>query len=423
VSISHVYFRELILKAIYKVKNLYRKNILKVCLFLFVFFTIIFTLYSYKEFFPTYSLKSYYQIIDSQEVKYPDVFISASDIDYFKKCNEDYECILRFYENYVQEKGTQKAFAHLALLNSYNDGEYIYFCHQNAHGIGHGTLRLSGNLNEAFSIFQNGVEFKNMSTCGTGYFHGVMEEYFKNEKNVEVLTEAFDKICNDKENYKYTGTDCIHGVGHTAYIQLGGDYKKVLAICDKVGKTERHRYSCYTGLFMQMFLDEPEENIMSHKTIENKEVFDFNFCNSLEEKYRTACFMENTVLFENHLKNKKDYASYMQYCKNIENELYRLACVKRVAIKSVGYDHYEDIKKLCIDSTQTKRERVFCVGTVASRVARSIDKKMTRNIHDKIVTDICKNLNIFEQESCKNLVLNNFYNIYFTSLEDFKIVK
>jgi hypothetical protein len=132
----------------------------------------------------------------------------------------------------------------------------------------------------------------------------------------------------------------------------------------------------------------------------------FIFCDSLEEKYKPACYLENSVFFENFNKTPRDYAKNINYCKQIENKVYRMSCVRLFAARAVRISRFTDIVKMCQQNTSSRDERIVCTGVFSLRIARSIDKTRTSVVYHGAVTDICKTLPIGESSKCIDLVYN-----------------
>ncbi len=153
-----------------------------------VFFVPIFEYYlEIKSYFPEKTIPEYYSMLRNQETILPGETISADQKTKLKNCGEDINCFLEFYENYNASSTLEQTFSNLSLLLRENP-EYVDYCHQMTHGIGHAELRKNNDdLGKTLLDFTNSNFFKNISTCGSGYYHGVLEESVREEKDKEKL--------------------------------------------------------------------------------------------------------------------------------------------------------------------------------------------------------------------------------------------
>jgi hypothetical protein len=338
---------------------------------------------------------------------------------YFKNCDlgvyKDYRCFAKFYEQYTKENGLEKAFSHLAFLNK-DFPEYFEACHIITHGIGHAELQ-NNDGDVAKSLLQVNMQnplYKNMSTCANGYFHGIIEEYLKDVKDENTLIDKSRLICNeslyDKKSLSEGG--CFHGVGHALYLQLDYDWDKSLKLCDSITENKSDRYNCYTGVLMEDIMDSKQEEIFTH--IKNDNLYKFNFkrCESLDEIYKPACYMEVSVLFENLSENKNDYSLNISFCKYLANETYKMACIKQMAYRAIT-NFYMFPGKMC-NVLENDNQKIICLATYAYRLAGSINE--TDEYKQKIWDDICSYAND-KKGVCLNLSKKT-YILYRTSFED-----
>mgnify|MGYP001558006516 FL=1 len=204
--------------------------------------------------------------------------------------------------------------------------------------------------------------------------------------------------------------DCFHGMGHSAFVQLEYATTDALYVCDHVADDPVRNYSCYMGVFMEMAQDFSTRDLV---TVTDG-VMSFNICESLDEKYKLACYAQHSVFFENFNTTPKDFKKNINYCKQIEGDEYRMACVKFFAGRAIRAVRYQDVAGMCKNTTNGD-ERVMCTGVFASRIARSIDSSKSSQLYLQAVRDICQTLPFYLSTHCIELVQHNSEKIYFDS--------
>jgi hypothetical protein len=318
---------------------------------------------------PSISLKDYYKILKNQELVLVGEEISSQQEKTLKNCGDDYKCFLKFYENFNASTTLEKTFSNLNLLLKTHP-EYTDYCHQITHGIGHSEyVKNKGDMAKSLEEFNVGKFMKNIATCGSGYFHGLLEKAVDGKTNKEELVKYFNSICNQTLIKEVVGSDCIHGLGHASLIQLDYNLEEGIYVCDKVIKTDPERFNCLTGIFMEYVLVAPFEQVVKV----NEDKISFPVCDlQVDLLSMHACYFETAMRLRDLIKNKNDYSEMTALCQKVPDSLNRLACVKNVAIRSIIDVNYQNITKMCLQNTVTKQERIFCVTNFAHRIALSI---------------------------------------------------
>jgi hypothetical protein len=362
-------------------------------------------------------LTEYYAQITQQESVRPEITIAPEELAFLRECKyisgalaakKSQECYKRFYSDYTRSHGARDAFDHLALLTK-NEPSFSGDCHYISHGIGHAQLQLyGGDAGRAFATLSEEAYFKNVATCGNGYFHGIIEEYAKNETRAPELATLLRDTCLKILPTK-NAVDCYHGIGHASYIQLDYDTTASLDICDKVTDDGLLQYSCHMGVFMEMAQSKTTRELV---TVTNG-VMDFTLCNTLAEKYRLACYAQHSVFFENFSADPSNYPKSMRACSQITNPAYRMACVKFFAGRALRVGHYTDLRELCQRSTSSHTEMVACTAVFASRIARSLDASKTTPLYTAAVADICATLPWLSRNECRDLVRHDSQRLYY----------
>jgi hypothetical protein len=318
-------------------------------------------------------------------------------------------CMRNFYEKYTLENGMKKAFEHINYVQQ-KYPEFISDCHYISHGIGHAELKnKKGDVAGAFVVVNEDIFFKNVATCGNGYFHGVIEEYSENTKDVIKLVNLLKPVCESVQGKTtYGKADCYHGVGHAALVQMDLELGKALTICDQISGESRYKYECYSGAFMELMQDLPHEDFADVK--DGK--INFKLCNSLDEKYKLACYYQMPSLFLFYTKRDGDYAKYINFCKQINGDSYRMQCIRMFVNRAFRFQ-YTDIPKMCLGSTSNKEERLMCTALFADRIAGAVNRDRKSGEYKNISRDICTILSDEEKQECQKVLSEDRLYLYY----------
>jgi hypothetical protein len=359
----------------------------------------------------TQKVSSYYNVIENQERLRADVPVTEDELKVIRSCksndkSEAETCMRDFYDAYTMQHGPARAFAHLARLQKEHK-ELLPGCHYISHGIGHASLRLNDDVpSNAFLIMQTGDFFKNVATCGNGYFHGVIEEAAKGITENKALAEKLKSICATASR----GTSCYHGAGHAALIQKEYNAKDMVEVCNMISDKPDDVFECHTGGFMEY--GQVTGGIGDVKNGKLK----LTFCDAQERKYQPACYMEQSSMFENYSSEPRNYSRNIGFCKQFEDALNRMACIKLFAIRSVRISHFNDVYTMC-NNTSTTQERIICTAVVASKIGQSRDKERGAEFRS-IAKSVCLTMNPLYASYCQHLVFRKPSQLFYTSEQD-----
>jgi len=307
------------------------------------------------------------------------------------------------------ENGIAQAFSLLALFQK-EYPERSRGCHYISHGIGHAALRThEKNLTNAFAFMKSSLFYKNVSTCGNGYFHGVIEELAKDTRSEVGLIALLKNVC------EVEGTFCFHGIGHALSIQLNDDIDAAVRVCGVISNSNESRFECYTGLFME------QTSIASVNVRDG--IMNFSMCNEQVGAPQVACYLEQSSLYERFTENPENYVRNIGFCRQITDPLNRMGCVKLFAIRSVRIAYFEDVHEMCLN-TSSAPERIMCTGVVASKLAKSISSNSNSTDYSRRIWDICGTLlNPLRRLQCFDLVTSRPQQLFYTSIVDLTIAK
>jgi mono/diheme cytochrome c family protein len=175
---------------------------------------------------------------------------TASQGDAFKPDNTtladcagaDATCYLQAFGNLAFRQGPKVALARFAEAIRTNPTVEAS-CHPIAHTIGAGALkRLHGDVGRAFADGQ--------ATCGSGYYHGLLEWKLAGLAESEVAGVA-KTVCNETHAVsQFIYYQCVHGLGHGFMLYKRYDLPGALGLCHRLA-TQFDQISCTGGVFME----------------------------------------------------------------------------------------------------------------------------------------------------------------------------
>ncbi len=376
-----------------------------------------FGIHQYTQSATASEIADVYGTIESQETIRDDVPVTTEEFAVIENCspavlgnrNRAEECMRNFYDDYTMQHGGDEAFAHLARLQKEHPA-LLPSCHYISHGIGHAVLRLSGSDPfKAFEFMELHNAFKNVVTCGNGFFHGVIEEIAKDTRDKDALVALLQPICASNK-IKNRG-NCYHGVGHAAAIQTEYDIPDMLYICDHISVRPEDVFGCHTGGFME-YAQANTGNV----AVEDQKM-KFLICDAQEEKYQPACYLEHSSHFEAFTSKPHNYTRNIGFCKQIDNEVNRMACIKLFAIRAVRIVRYADVREMCLN-TSSRYERVMCTAVMADRIAGSADSTRDTAQYHQAVKDICATMNPVFAAHCVYIVEQGGKRLFYTTAQD-----
>lgn len=153
-------------------------------------------------------------------------------------------CLGNYYEDYGTKYGVVRA---LALLDMQMDDEQFFSgaCHSVMHQIAHVAVHEYGTFGEAF--------LHGNTKCQNGYYHGVVEEFLRNENPDTLSADDMQNFCRSATytaSSSFAELNCVHGVGHALVYMTHDDLPSALVRCGDFAD-DHLRGQCITGAFMQ----------------------------------------------------------------------------------------------------------------------------------------------------------------------------
>ncbi len=228
------------------------------------------------------------------------------------------------YEKLVEELDPKAAMEVLAEELKKNP-ELENTCHGITHDIGHAAFRKYG-FEDALMGFENDI-------CGSGYMHGVTEEYIE---GAEDPLAAMVSAC--PEDYGA----CFHGIGHGLLLFYEYDIEKATAGCD-LFEDVGEQVACSEGVFMQNFASDTggqEDAVLDP----NNPLFP---CGEQSDLHKSACYFYAPRYFLSLY--PREYEAAMDLCLTAEEE-YIGRCVRGVgsATMKQNIDDVEFVEGICL---------------------------------------------------------------------------
>lgn len=118
--------------------------------------------------------------------------------------------------------------------------EYTAYCHRTVHEIAHRVWDQKPDFAAAMAYGANDL-------CGSGYIHGVVEEFIESNPHTPVATltkEACPNVADGR---------CYHGLGHGYLLATKSNTRLALHYCSTLLSDARNQVDCSDGVFMQLW--------------------------------------------------------------------------------------------------------------------------------------------------------------------------
>lgn len=216
----------------------------------------------------------------------------------------------------------QQGFEVMELVQQ-QDKTYGY-CHVTAHYLSEQEVR------------KNPENWKNVITkcpegsCSNGCIHGVFMERFQSDRfsksELESLSKELRSVCLQNEYWQPTRSEsngCFHALGHTTMYLTNANTQESLDFCNNVvaDNNKNFIFSCYQGLFMQIFQPlEAEDKVLVSKIRPTKDTVS-QFCSKFTGQSRVACMIESWPYYYPELKEPETLALF---CESIDKNEKRI---------------------------------------------------------------------------------------------------
>ena len=247
-----------------------------------------------------------------------------------------------------------------AFLKNENNPKFYEKCHETLHFFGQQNYKNSPKLDELL--------LKGQAVCFSGYYHGVLEQYFT-EKGIDLsgdddkeINKEVPIICKNILEQKSLRDyhECLHGLGHSLMYATEQDVPRSLSICNSIPKQEDTDW-CYTGVFME---NSTSSTNKEHPSKYLKAEDPLYPCNILEAKYLPTCYTLQSFYFAEI--SAYDWNKTAALCLKIP-DLYQDKCFNALGQVEVGAtSDPKTIYEKCEDLPTPKNQNECVKGSVGA---------------------------------------------------------
>jgi hypothetical protein len=195
------------------------------------------------------------------------------------ECGEDYSCIQQAFGNIAYRQGVERALS-LFERELGRSTSVKQDCHRVVHMIGAAALeRFRGDVARTLAA--------GSATCGSGYYHGVLERAFVGVETRAGLVDVARGLCvaDTIRPQGFLDYQCRHGLGHGLMIQGGYDLPLALETCERL-QTGWDAVACYGGAFM-----ENATTLWGYRSPWLDEKDPLSPCEEIAERHRRWCYL------------------------------------------------------------------------------------------------------------------------------------
>lgn len=191
---------------------------------------------------------------------------------------------------------------------------------------------------------------------GFGCYHGLFVKAIS-EGGIEVAKEL-DQVCVEK--YGVNGLGCPHGIGHGLGEYMGSNnLLSQLEVCDQLTWKGR-LFGCQGGVFMEYNFPTVIGKGTASFTVREDEGKDYHQpCKSLPDKYKSACYFEQTSWWAQIL--NEDYRKMGELCQEINDRLPKEDCFIGIGntVTEISMYDKEEVFSAC-QQMPSQNEIVLC---------------------------------------------------------------
>jgi hypothetical protein len=270
----------------------------------------------------------------------------------------DYACYQERFQNLVRLSGVEAAFDELKDEHEKND--YVYNnCHQMTHVIGRAAADLYGDIPSTLS---KGDDF-----CGSGYYHGAMEDFVANVGPQEILEKA-NTLCADPaehQNHSFVHRECVHGVGHGLMVAQENEVLQALQTCDTL-IDDWEKENCYDGVFMENTMAEDSPSHPTKYLDADRPLYP---CTDVQARYKNSCYRLQ-VDYALGQQDGRSFPKVFELCAAVEDE-FRPSCYQGLGWSGAAYAIYynttdaerdESTRKRCMKGKSDEAQSNCAVG-------------------------------------------------------------
>lgn len=238
-------------------------------------------------------------------------------------------------------------------------------CHAFVHEIGHEAYRKYKDVGNALRYSDE--------LCGSGYLHGIIEEYFNN--TVDPFSRM--KTLCDSSDFTRQYDVCHHAVGHGLMYFTGNNLPLSIEKCDAYN-IPRERTRCAEGVYMENFNTDQKLHPSRYLNPDDP----FYPCASQPAYYKAICYFYAPIYFLSL--HNDDYVGAMRWCQSAPKG-YPSACTDGLAtrIMKQNINNPKLVEQVCVSGV--KKQVNPCIdGMVSYYVVNFNSASSARNMCQKL---------------------------------------
>ena len=259
----------------------------------------------------------------------------------------DFVCLRQAFGNVAYYHGPQTALNELD-ADSHKTKFLSTFCHQIAHGIGHAAYTLYQG-NAAKALGNGGM------TCGSGYYHGVVERAFSGLPRGKVAAAA-KRLCSTlpPSTTTFILYQCVHGLGHGLMIYSADDLPFSLKVCDSL-QNQFDQISCTGGAFMQNFAVGVSAMVQTRYVKKDDLLYP---CDAVAARDQLYCYLQATERILPAV--GYDWAQAASWCRRAQAKWVR-TCFQSYGRDASGFtdEAVRPLLKICHTAGSMQRECIY----------------------------------------------------------------
>ncbi|PJA45619.1 hypothetical protein CO174_02115 [Candidatus Uhrbacteria bacterium CG_4_9_14_3_um_filter_50_9] len=169
-------------------------------------------------------------------------------------------------------------------------------CHELLHEIGYASFL-------KYETFAAAISYQD-DICNSGYFHGVIEQYFG---SIDDILPAMEEVCKGETLGTLQSWECHHGVGHGFMYYSGNNVDQSIIYCEQYPSLFQAS-ACVNGVYMEVF--NLDDSTREDRLPETRDPF--TYCEEAPSIGRDDCFVyAPTYYLATH---RDDFTGLMHWC-------------------------------------------------------------------------------------------------------------
>lgn len=271
------------------------------------------------------------------------------------------KCYKKEFEKPTKEKGL--LFSEKVLYSLQNLDPQLRHCHVLSHAISQIATRNQPKK------WMELLQIVDVSTCGAGFFHGILEAHVGDDPNFEINPETIKEICVPDNTMDFKARTCAHILGHLVLVENRGKVDEGLVTCRDL--PNELALECGTGVFME---DSFKTGLFEHDLVDSLPVRDKERLDRQTKRCRKYSGTEGVACWTDLAELIVEYYNYdpkpsFSGCYSAPTKAEGDACyLKGVILMAVSpkYDEKEKLTSACMPFKDDRGYFERCVNFMVS---------------------------------------------------------